>query len=95
MQVLNDLLDPSRTNLRLREDPRKGIYVEGIKEETLLSAEHALQARRGAAGAAAHQGWGGLQQGLRPVLPCGWPCCWRGACALTHAPPAAPPTLRR
>eukprot|EP00887_Chlorella_sp_A99_P008132 scaffold12.g8132.t1 len=42
-QVLNDLLDPSRTNLKLREDPRKGIYVEGIKEETLLSAEHALQ----------------------------------------------------
>jgi hypothetical protein len=43
LQVLNDLLDPSRTNLRLREDPRRGVHVEGIREETLVSAEHALQ----------------------------------------------------
>ena len=42
MQVLNDLLDPSRANLKLREDPKRGFYVEGIKEETLVSAEHAL-----------------------------------------------------
>lgn len=41
-QVLNDLLDPSRANLKLREDPKRGFYVEGIKEETLVSAEHAL-----------------------------------------------------
>ena len=40
-QVLNDLLDPSRANLKLREDPKRGFYVEGIKEETLVSAEHA------------------------------------------------------
>ena len=42
LQVLNDLLDPSRANLKLREDPKRGFYVEGIKEETLVSAEHAL-----------------------------------------------------
>lgn len=41
-EVLNDLLDPSRANLKLREDPKRGFYVEGIKEETLVSAEHAL-----------------------------------------------------
>jgi len=41
-QVLNDLLDPLRANLKLREDPKRGFYVEGIKEETLVSAEHAL-----------------------------------------------------
>ena len=42
VQVLNDLLDPSTANLKLREDPRRGFFVEGIKEETLVSAEHAL-----------------------------------------------------
>ena len=42
VQVLNDLLDPARANLKLREDPKRGFYVEGIKEETLVSAEHAL-----------------------------------------------------
>ena len=47
VQVLNDLLDPARTNLKLREDARRGVVsgvnVEGIREETLVSAEHALQ----------------------------------------------------
>lgn len=41
-EVVNDLLDPANTNLRLRQDPRRGVYVEGIKEERLMSAEHAL-----------------------------------------------------
>ena len=40
--MLNDLLDPSGANLKLRENPKRGFYVEGIKEETLVSAEHAL-----------------------------------------------------
>ena len=41
--MLNDLLDGSRTNLKLREDPRKGnVSIDGIREETLVSAEHAL-----------------------------------------------------
>ena len=44
--MLNDLLDPSRSNLKLREDARRGgggIVAEGIREETLLSADHALR----------------------------------------------------
>lgn len=43
-EVLNDLLDPTRTNLKLREDTRRGggIHVDGIHEETLVSADHAL-----------------------------------------------------
>ncbi|KAK9821387.1 hypothetical protein WJX74_007412 [Apatococcus lobatus] len=41
-EVLNDLLDPSRANLRLREDAKRGFFAEGIKEETLVSKEHAL-----------------------------------------------------
>jgi len=41
-QVLNDLLDPARANLKLREDPAKGFFVENLKEETLVSVDHAL-----------------------------------------------------
>ena len=40
--MINDLLDPTRGQLKLREDPSKGFFVEGIKEETLVSTEHAL-----------------------------------------------------
>ena len=42
-EVVNDLLDPANTSLKLREDSRRGVYVEGLKEERLRSAEHALQ----------------------------------------------------
>jgi len=41
-EVLNDLLDPTRTNLKIRVNSGKGIHVEGLKEEVVLSAEHAL-----------------------------------------------------
>ena len=41
-EVVNDLLNPANTNLKLREDPRRGIYVEGVHEERLQSADHAL-----------------------------------------------------
>ncbi|EPS74248.1 hypothetical protein M569_00506, partial [Genlisea aurea] len=40
-EVLNDLLDPTGQNLRVREDSQ-GTYVEGIKEEVVLSPGHAL-----------------------------------------------------
>lgn len=40
-EVINDLLNPSRQNLRIREDSQ-GTYVEGIKEEVVLSPAHAL-----------------------------------------------------
>ncbi|GER42288.1 kinesin-related protein [Striga asiatica] len=40
-EVINDLLDPAAQNLRVREDAQ-GTYVEGIKEEVVLSPGHAL-----------------------------------------------------
>ncbi|KAJ7978512.1 Kinesin-like protein [Quillaja saponaria] len=40
-EVINDLLDPTGQNLRVREDTQ-GTYVEGIKEEVVLSPGHAL-----------------------------------------------------
>nr|XP_043614469.1 kinesin-like protein KIN-7E, chloroplastic [Erigeron canadensis] len=40
-EVINDLLDPTGQNLRIRED-NQGTYVEGIKEEVVLSPAHAL-----------------------------------------------------
>ena len=33
-QIL-DLLDPNSMNLSLREDIKKGVYVEGLTEETI------------------------------------------------------------
>ena len=35
---INDLLDPAPRNLQLREDMKKGVYVEGLIEETVKSA---------------------------------------------------------
>ncbi|CAK7346954.1 unnamed protein product [Dovyalis caffra] len=40
-EVINDLLNPMGQNLRIREDVQ-GTYVEGIKEEVVLSPAHAL-----------------------------------------------------
>ncbi|GMH18164.1 hypothetical protein Nepgr_020005 [Nepenthes gracilis] len=40
-EVINDLLDPTCQHLRIREDAQ-GTYVEGIKEEVVLSPGHAL-----------------------------------------------------
>ncbi|XP_031473876.1 kinesin-like protein KIN-7E, chloroplastic isoform X1 [Nymphaea colorata] len=40
-EVINDLLDPTAQNLKIREDSQ-GTYVEGIKEEVVLSPAHAL-----------------------------------------------------
>ncbi|XP_010521267.1 PREDICTED: kinesin-like protein KIN-7C, mitochondrial [Tarenaya hassleriana] len=40
-EVINDLLDPTGQNLRIREDSQ-GTYVEGIKEEVVLSPAHVL-----------------------------------------------------
>ncbi|CAO2822113.1 unnamed protein product [Amaranthus hypochondriacus] len=40
-EVVNDLLNPAGQNLRIRED-HQGIFVEGVKEEVVLSPAHAL-----------------------------------------------------
>ncbi|KAJ6365511.1 hypothetical protein OIU76_030315 [Salix suchowensis] len=41
-QIL-DLLDPSSTNLQIREDVKKGVYVENLKEIEVASARDVLQ----------------------------------------------------
>ncbi|KAI4334146.1 hypothetical protein L6164_018872 [Bauhinia variegata] len=41
-QIL-DLLDPSSTNLQIREDSKKGVYVENIKEVEVASARDVIQ----------------------------------------------------
>ncbi|KAK7355088.1 hypothetical protein VNO80_14333 [Phaseolus coccineus] len=40
-EVVNDLLNPTGQNLRIREDAQ-GTFVEGVKEEVVLSPAHAL-----------------------------------------------------
>ncbi|KAL8456271.1 hypothetical protein ACS0TY_034474 [Phlomoides rotata] len=40
-EVVNDLLNPAGQNLRIREDAQ-GTFVEGVKEEVILSPAHAL-----------------------------------------------------
>ncbi|KAH9620960.1 hypothetical protein KSS87_014555 [Heliosperma pusillum] len=40
-EVVNDLLNPAGQNLRIRED-QQGVFVEGVKEEVVLSPAHAL-----------------------------------------------------
>jgi len=37
-QIL-DLLEPTSVNLHIREDIKKGVYVEGLQEEVVSSAE--------------------------------------------------------
>ena len=36
-EVISDLLKPQRTNLQIREDKRKGVYVEGLSEWVVRS----------------------------------------------------------
>lgn len=37
-EQINDLLDPNPQNLQLREDMKRGVYVEGLIEETVTNA---------------------------------------------------------
>lgn len=38
-EIVNDLLNPANTNLRIREDKKKGIFVEGLKEDIVVGAD--------------------------------------------------------
>jgi kinesin family protein 15 len=38
-----DLLEPTSINLSVREDIKKGVYVEGLKEEIIGSYRDMLQ----------------------------------------------------
>lgn len=41
-EVINDLLDLAGTNLTIREDIKKGVFVESLKEEIVLSPEQVM-----------------------------------------------------
>lgn len=43
LERIRDLLDPSRYNLSVREDPKDGIYVEGMHEKYVASAEQVME----------------------------------------------------
>ena len=36
-EMIEDLLEPKASNLNVREDIKKGVYVENLKEETVTS----------------------------------------------------------
>ena len=36
-EVIRDLLDPMKTNLRVRESPQQGVYVDGLTQEYVQS----------------------------------------------------------
>lgn len=38
-ESITDLLDPSQTNLHVREDIKQGVFVEGLQEETVSSVK--------------------------------------------------------
>lgn len=42
-EQINDLLIPEQRNLQIREDIKKGIYIEGLQQETVLSFEETLE----------------------------------------------------
>jgi kinesin family protein 5 len=42
-EVIRDLLDPSKVNLRVRESPAKGVYVDGMTQEFVTCEEEVLQ----------------------------------------------------
>lgn len=42
LEVINDLLDPDNLNLHVREDPRSGIFVDGLSQQTVMSQQELL-----------------------------------------------------
>ena len=46
-EVISDLLKPERTNLAIREDRRRGVFVDGLSEWVVRSPRevHELMAR--------------------------------------------------
>ncbi|GAX75403.1 hypothetical protein CEUSTIGMA_g2847.t1 [Chlamydomonas eustigma] len=45
-ETITDLLNPTATNLQLREDPVKGIYVDGLSEKEVLNVDDVLSLMR-------------------------------------------------
>mmetsp|Transcript_7201 Transcript_7201/g.13218 ORF Transcript_7201/g.13218 Transcript_7201/m.13218 type:complete len:498 (-) Transcript_7201:142-1635(-) len=42
LEVINDLLDPANQNLHIREDPRSGIFVDGLTQQSVMSQQELL-----------------------------------------------------
>jgi kinesin family protein 15 len=42
-EQIMDLLEPTSINLHIREDIKKGVYVEGLQEEVVLSADDMIK----------------------------------------------------
>jgi len=40
IERVRDLIDPARGDLKIREDPLRGIYVEGLSEVEATSKQH-------------------------------------------------------
>eukprot|EP00123_Amoebidium_parasiticum_P012425 comp21342_c0_seq1/m.29273 comp21342_c0_seq1/g.29273 ORF comp21342_c0_seq1/g.29273 comp21342_c0_seq1/m.29273 type:complete len:582 (-) comp21342_c0_seq1:108-1853(-) len=41
-EVVNDLLAPENTNLKIHEDKLRGVYVQGLKEQVVMSLEQVM-----------------------------------------------------
>ena len=42
-ECITDLLNPSSTNLQIREDPQRGIYVDGLAEKEVLNVNDVMK----------------------------------------------------
>jgi hypothetical protein len=84
-EAISDLLKPDRTNLSIREDRRRGVFVDGLSEWVVRSPGEVYGLMtRGAAevGAGAGGGLMGRWPGRGP-LPVQLVRCCRGSCGCT------------
>lgn len=49
-EVINDLLAPESVNLKIREEKGRGVYVDGLKEEVVVSPEQVMSLIAGGEG---------------------------------------------
>lgn len=49
-EVINDLLAPESVNLKIREDQARGVYVDNLKEEVVVSPEQVMSLIAGGEG---------------------------------------------
>lgn len=49
-EVINDLLAPESVNLKIREERGRGVYVDGLKEEVVVSPEQVMSLIAGGEG---------------------------------------------
>ena len=41
-EIVNDLLEPENANLRVREDRKRGVFVQGLKEQPVMNPDQVL-----------------------------------------------------